>query len=143
MGSWPKAQMSGAAPGRRRRLGVSLRLGPLAVGVVTRGGGGGVFTNALTAAAGPAAPAASRQQIAQHILRTRAAQVMTSPAQAALRMVATGSKALATGPLPGQALPAAGPARPVSGSAQLAKPAFTNVRVNDPSLDTHQLDQTT
>src|SRR5262249_40576181 len=48
-----------------------------------------------------------------------------------------------TGPLPGQALPAAGPARPVSGSAQLAKPAFTNVRVNDPSLDTHQLDQTT
>ena len=143
MGRWPKAQMSGAAPGRRRRIGVSVSIVAIAVAVVTTVVVTGAFTNALTAAAGPAAPAASRQQIAQHILRTRAAQVMTSPAQAALRMVATGSKALATGPLPGQALPAAAPAAPVSGSAQLAKPAFTNVRVNDPSLDTHQLDQTT
>jgi len=135
--------MSGAVPGRRRRIGVSVSIVAIAVALVTTVVVTGAFTNALTAAAGPAAPAASRQQIAQHILRTRAAQVMTSPAQAALRMVATGSKALATGPLPGQALPAAAPAAPVSGSAQLAKPAFTNVRVNDPSLDTHQLDQTT
>jgi hypothetical protein len=103
----------------------------------------GPFSNALTAAAGQAGPAPNRQQIAQHILSTQAAQVMTAPAQAALRMVATGSRALPTGPLPGHALPAAGPAGPVSGSAQLAKPAFTNVRVNDPSLDTHEPDQTT
>ena len=68
---------------------------------------------------------------------------MTAPAQAALRMVATGSRELPTGPLPGHALPATGPAAPVSGGGQLAKPAFTNVLVNDPAQATHPLDQTT
>src|SRR5262249_28065128 len=84
-----------AGPGRRG-MGVSVSMVAMAVAVVTAVVVTGRFTGALTAAAGPAAPAASRQQIAQHILRTRAAQVMTSPAQAALRMVATGNRELAT-----------------------------------------------
>jgi hypothetical protein len=138
----PKTQMNRAAPGRRR-IGARVSIVAIAVAVVTTVAVTGAFTNALTAATGPAGPAPSRQQIAQHILGTQAAQVMTAPAQAALRMVATGSRELPTGPLPGHALPVTGPAAPVSGGRQLAKPAFANVRVNDPALDTHEPDQTT
>jgi hypothetical protein len=143
MGRRPKTQMTGAAPGRRRRIGAPVSIVAIAVAVVTTAAVTGAFTNALTAAAGPAGPTASRQLVAQHILGTQAAGVMTAPAQAALRMVATGSRELPTGPLPGHALPATGPTAPVSGGGQLAKPAFTNVLVNDPSLDTHEPDQTT
>jgi hypothetical protein len=143
MGRWPKTQMTGEAPRRRRRIGAPVSIVAIAVAVVTTVAVTGAFTNALSAAAGPAGPAPSRQQIAQHILSTQAAQVMTAPAQAALRMVATGSRELPTGPLPRHALPALGPAAPVSGGGQLARPAFTNVRVNNPSLDTHEPDQTT
>ena len=143
MGRRPKTQMSGAAPGRRRRIGAPVSIVAIAVAVVTTVAVTGAFTGALSAAAGPAGPAPSRQQIAQHILSTQAAGVMTAPAQAALRMPATGSRELSAGPLPGHALPVAGPSGPASGAGNLAKPAFTNVRVNDPSLDTHEPDQTT
>src|SRR5438128_1100314 len=81
-----------------------------------------------------------RQQFAQHILKTRAAQLMTAPAQAALRIMATGDKQFTAGTLPSH------PSRLASGGAAPAATAagsFTNVRVNDPSLDTHQVDQTT
>src|SRR6266699_941746 len=62
---------------------------------------------------------------------------MTAPAQAALHILATGDKQLAPGLLNH------GPSRPASGGAAPPAPAFSNVRVNDPSLDTHQVDQTT
>jgi hypothetical protein len=135
--------MTGAALGRRRRIGAAVSIVAVAVAVVTTVAVTGAFTSALSAAAGPAGPVLSRQQIAQHILGTQAAGVMTAPAQAALRMVATGSRELPAGPLPGHALPAAGPSGPASSAGNLAKPAFTNVLVNDPSLDTHEPDQTT
>src|SRR5690349_17315878 len=123
----PKTQMTGAAPGRRRRIGAPVSIAAIAVAVVTTVAVTGAFTGALSATAGPAGPAPSRQQIAQHILGTQAAQLLTAPAQAALRMVAAGSRALPTGPLPGQALPGAGPSGPASSAGNLAKPAFTNV----------------
>jgi hypothetical protein len=89
----------------------------------------------------------SRQQVAQHILKTEAARLMTAPAQAALQMLATGSKQLSAGlptnGLPGQGLPGQQTFGAASAGAALPKPAFSNVRVNDPSLDTHQMDQTT
>jgi hypothetical protein len=135
--------MTGAAPGRRRRIGAPVSIVAIAIAVVTTVAVTGAFTGALSAAAGPAGPALSRQQIAQHVLGTQAAGVMTAPAQAALRLVATGSRELPTGPLPGHALPAAAPPAPASNAGNLAKPAFTNVRVNDPALDTHEPDQTT
>jgi hypothetical protein len=143
MGRRPKTQMTGAAPGRRRRIGAAVSIVAIAAAVVTTVAVTGASTSALSAAAGPAGPALSRQQVAQHILGTQAARVMTAPAQAALRMVATGSRELPTGPLPGHALPVAGPSGPASSAGNLAKPAFTNVRVNDPALDTHEPDQTT
>ena len=143
MGRLPKIQLTGAAPGWRRRIGAPVTIMAIAVAVVTTVAVTGAFTGALSAAAGPAGPAPSRQQFAQHILGTQAAGVMTAPAQAALRMMATGSRELPTGPLSGQALPVAGPSGPVSSAGNLAKPAFTNVRVNNPALDTHELDQTT
>src|SRR5215472_17548695 len=143
MGRLQKIGITGRAWARRRRIGAPVSIAAVAVAAVTTAVVTGAFTNALTAAAGPAAPAPSRQQIAQHLLGTQAAQVLTAPAQAALRMVATGSRELPTGPLPGHALPVAGPAAPTSSAGNLAKPAFTNVRVNDPALDTHQPDQTT
>jgi hypothetical protein len=138
----PKTQMTGAAPGRRRRIGALVSIAAIAVAVVTTVAVTGAFTSALSAAAGPAGPAPSRQQIAQHILSTQAAGVMTAPARAALRMLATGSRDLSPG-LPAGGLPAAGPSGHASNAGNLAKPAFTNVRVNDPAQDTHQADQTT
>jgi hypothetical protein len=135
MGRRPKTQISGAAPGRRRRIGAPVSIAAIAVAVVTTVAVTGAFTSALSAAAGPAGPALSRQQVAQRILGTRAAGVMTAPAQAALRMLATGSRDLSPG-LPAHGLPAA-VSGPASSAGNLAKPAFANVRVNDPAQDTH------
>src|SRR5262249_18467509 len=71
---------------------------------------------------------------------------MTSPAQAVVRMQATGSRDLTGGLLP-DTLPGAdqsGPASSASGGGGgPGEPAFANVQVNDPSLDTHEPDQTT
>ena len=82
------------------------------------------------------------QQLAQHILKTRARSYLTSPALAAVSSVASGRSTLT-------------PARAASfadvGTASGGKTgpevrpqsAPPNVRVNDPSGDTHQTDQTT
>jgi hypothetical protein len=142
MGRRPKTQISGAAPSRRRRISAPVSIVAIAVAVVTTVAVTGALTDALTAAASPAGPALSRQQIAQRILGTQAAGVMTAPARAALRMLATGSRDLSPG-LPAGGLPAAGPSGHASNAGNPAKPAFTNVRVNDPAQDTHQTDQTT
>ena len=102
----------------------------------------GAFTGALGIGSGGTGQALTRQQAAQRLLKTQASQVMTSPAQAALRMQATGSKDLSPGssPVGVSVRRQSGPA--TGGGAQL-QPAFSNVRVNDPSLDTHQPDQST
>src|SRR5215831_11646097 len=86
--------------------------------------------------------APTRQQIAQHILSTQAAGVLTAPARAALRILATGSRDLSPG-TPAGGLPVVGPSGPASNAGNLAKPAFTNVLVNNPAQDTHEPDQTT
>jgi hypothetical protein len=81
----------------------------------------------------------ARQQFAQHILKTRAAQLMTAPAQLALRIQATGDN---------QLTPLVVGKPPVAATSGVTGPAvrsagLRNVRVNNPALDTHQVDQTT
>src|SRR5690348_8823822 len=141
MGRLQKRQMVHWARGRRR-ISAPVSIVAVAVAAVTTVALTGAFTGALTAGSGTAGPALTRQQIAQHILSTQAASVMTAPARTALRMLATGSRNLSPG-LPAGGLPAARPAGPASNVGNLAKPAFTNVRVNNPAQDTHQTDQTT
>jgi hypothetical protein len=136
-----KEQMARWARGRRR-IGAPGSVLAIAVAVVTTVTLTGAFTGAFTGGSGGTGPALTRQQIAQQILKTQASEVMTSPAQAALRMLATGSRELSPG-LPPHGLPAQRPSGLATGSGQQAKPAFTNVRVNNPSLDIHQTDQTT
>ena len=136
-----KRQMVGRAEGRRR-ISAPVSIVAVAVAAVTTVGLTGAFTGALTAGSGSPGPVLTRQQIAQHILSTQAAGVMTAPARAALRMLATGSRELAPG-TPAGGLSAAEPSAPASNTGNLAKPAFTNVRVNNPAQDTHQTDQTT
>jgi len=137
-----KVQMTGWARGRRG-IGAPASILAIAAAAVTTVAVTGAFTSAFTAGPGAAGPALSKQQIAQHLLSTQAAQVLTAPAQAALRMVAAGSGQLSPGVLPARGLPAPGPSGPARTGGNLAKPAFTNVRVNDPALDTHMPDQTT
>jgi hypothetical protein len=83
----------------------------------------------------------ARQQFAQHLLKTQAAQLMTAPARAALHIQATGDRQLSQ-----EAVTA--PSEPAASAAQPAVPAvppahLPNVRVNNPALDTHEVDQTT
>jgi hypothetical protein len=82
---------------------------------------------------------AARVRFAQHILNTQAARFMTAPAQAALRMQATGNRQFTQG------LAGLPPVSAHSGGATAAIPSahLRNVRVNNPALDTHQVDQTT
>ena len=136
-----KRQMVGRAGGRRR-ISAPVSIVAVAVAAVTTVALTAAFTGALTAGSSASGPALTRQQIAQHILSTQAAGAMTAPARTALRMVATGSRDLSTG-LPAGGLSAAAPSAGASNAGNLAKPAFTNVRVNDPAQDTHQTDQTT
>jgi hypothetical protein len=141
MGRLRKIQMAGWAWGRRR-ISAPVSILAVAVAAVITVAVTGAFTGALTAGSGAPGPALSRQQIAQRILGTQAPGVMTAPARAALRMVATGSRELSSG-LPPRGLPAAAASGAASSAGNLAKPAFTNVRVNDPAQDTHRTDQTT
>ena len=142
MGRLQKITMTGRA-GRRRRIGASVSVLAIAVAAVTTVTLTGASASTPAAGSGASGPAFSRQQIAQHLLSTQAAQVLTAPAQAALRMVATGSRELSPGLLPARALPLPGPSGPASTVGNLAKPAFTNVRVNNPALDTQEPGQTT
>jgi len=79
------------------------------------------------------------QDVAQHILSTKAAQLMTSPARAALEMFAKGERRFSGS----RSKIDAPKAKTAIGGQSPPTPAFTNVRVNDPSTDTHQIDQTT
>jgi hypothetical protein len=132
----------------RGRRGIRAPVSVLAIVVaaVTTAALTGAFTGA-TSGSGATGPKLNRQQVAQHILKTEAAGLMTAPAQAALHLLATGSKQLSPGlpahGLPGEGRPGQGTSGPASASGAPVKPAFTNVRVNDPSLDTHEPDQTT
>jgi hypothetical protein len=92
--------------------------------------------------AGSAVPTKmDRQAVAQHLLETAAPRFMTAPAQVALHIVATGDNKFAPGLAPG---PEKRPGAALAGGGLApTAPAFSNVRVNDPSRDTHQDDQTT
>src|SRR2546429_352369 len=135
-----KLQMARWARGRRR---VSAPVSVLAIAVVavTTVALTGAFTGALSVGSGATGQALTRQQAAQRILKTQAAQVMTSPAQAALRMQATGSKDLSPGLSPA-GISVRRQSRPATGGGAQSQPAFSHVRVNDPSLDTPQPHQT-
>src|SRR2546429_7427331 len=91
-----KLQMARWARGRRR---VSAPVSVLAIAVVavTTVALTGAFTGALNIGSGATGQALTRQQAAQRILKTQAAQVMTAPALANLPMPATGSKELCSG----------------------------------------------
>jgi hypothetical protein len=150
MGRSRKTQMTGWPLGRRR-VSAPVSILAIAVAAVTTAAVTGAFTGASTGASaavsGGAGPTLTRQQIAQRILRSPASQVMTAPARAFLNMVATGSRELSpgltAGGLPTPRLSTPVPSGPTAREGALAKPAFTNVRVNNPSQDTHMPDQTT
>ena len=89
----------------------------------------------IAGAAGPGNAGLDRQGAAQKIRKLNG-KYLTSPAQSAVRMVANNDRELTPSQ---QAL--RGGAR--SGGLAAGPAAFTNVRVNDPSLDNHQVDQTT
>jgi hypothetical protein len=76
-----------------------------------------------------------RRGAAQEILKLHG-KYLSSPAQAAVRMGANDARAFAVGQ---QSIHGG----PRSGGQAPGAPSFTNVRVNDPSLDSHQVDQTT
>jgi hypothetical protein len=109
------------------------------VGVV-----GAVVTGVATSAGTPQS-LRSQQAFAQHLQQIGVGRFMTAPAQAALAMAAAGNRQLGPRGQLGQT------PQDVSGTAGLANrqgPAVTgsglaNVRVNDPSEDSHFMDQTT
>lgn len=91
----------------------------------------------VTGSAAPPPETPSRQSVAAHISRTRAAPYMTAPAQLVLRMLASRDRHLSP------ALLKPGASRAASGGVGPPAPAFANVRVNNPAADTNQVDQTT
>lgn len=86
-----------------------------------------------------AAPSHTRESIAAHILKSKAGQLMTAPARTILERIARGERP--GGPI--QKSDAFAKLKPASGGLRAAKGSLTNVRVNDPGADTHQIDQTT
>lgn len=82
------------------------------------------------------------QQLAQKLLQTKAAEHMTAPALAAVRMLATGNRTFGQDMSAPTGLQGAlGAARPRG--APPTAPGLGNVRVNDPNEDTHEPSQTT
>ena len=81
----------------------------------------------------------TQQSIAAHILKTKAGQLMTAPARAILERIARGERA--GGPEQGSS--AFAKLKASSGGGNAPSGSLTNVRVNDPSADSHQIDQTT
>jgi len=118
--------------GRRRSV-----IGVLVIGLAVLCSA--ALTGAFAGTSSKTPPSVARQKFAQHILKTRAAQLMTAPAQLALHIQATGDNQL-TPTVVGKP-----PVAATSGSAAAAVPSASlpNVRVNNPALDTHQVDQTT
>jgi len=84
----------------------------------------------------------AKQQFAQQLLKNQAVR-LTWPAQLFLRMQASGSTQL-TQAFAGQAptLPS-GTAGAAAAAPAIPSAGLPNVRVNNPALDTHQVDQTT
>ena len=121
----------------RRRKGVAVFILAVALALTSTA----ALAGALAGAPSTTRTDAARQQFAQHLLKTKAAQLMTAPAQAALHIQATGNRQLS------QQLVTA-PSEPAASGAQTAAAAvppanLPNVRVNNPALDTHEIDQTT
>jgi BNR/Asp-box repeat protein len=81
----------------------------------------------------------TRQQIAQKILQSPAGQTLTTPARIALEMIARGDHRI-TPDSKGISLPKA---KSGKGGHFTGGPGLTNIRVNDPAEDSHQVDQTT
>ncbi|MDQ6793993.1 MAG: glycoside hydrolase [Chloroflexota bacterium] len=94
-----------------------------------------VGSNASTAAT----PPHTRQSIAQHILKTRAAKIATASARLALEATARGERTEAA--LRRDTSLKAN--KPAGGEGENNDRGLANVRVNDPSADGHQVDQTT
>ena len=90
----------------------------------------------IAGAAGSPSSGLDRKGAAQQILKVHG-KYLTAPARAALHMVASDDRQFVA---PQEALH--GGARSGGLAAGPAAP-FTNVRVNDPALDSHQVDQTT
>jgi hypothetical protein len=124
----------------RRPIGAPLAILAIAVMAATAFGLTGGFSGARAAGASAAGPPLNRQQAAQRILKTQAASIMTAPAQAVLRMQASGSKLLSPG-LPPNGISEQSRSAGAGGSPM--RPAFTDVRVNDPAQDSGEPDQTT
>jgi hypothetical protein len=81
----------------------------------------------------------TQQSIAAHIIKTKAGQLMTAPARAILERIARGERAGG----PEQGSNALAKLKVSSGGVNAPTGNLTNVRVNDPSADSHQVDQTT
>ena len=103
-----------------------------AVGIASIIVGAGGSTAAGTANRSP-------QDIAQHLLKTKQARLMTGPARATLEMVAKGERRFSGG----RDKIDSSRSKKGSGGQAPPTPSFTNVRVNNPGEDTNQVDQTT
>jgi hypothetical protein len=122
-----------------RRRGVVIPVLAVAIAVPTTLALNGAFADSTSMAK----TAVLREQAAQRLMKSPAARYLTWPAQVALDYQATGNRSFSQQPLTGSpsqtvlgAAPAtAGPAAP---SANLS-----NVLVNNPGEDTHQVGQTT
>jgi hypothetical protein len=109
------------------------RLALIAIALLLVGVAGG-------SAASPT-PSPTKQDVAKRILDSIAGQTMTSPARAFMVSVARGDNRLSPDSnfnvVPAQHSAKVNAARSTGGSS------LSNVRVNNPALDTHQTDQTT
>jgi hypothetical protein len=121
----------------RRRRGVAVSVLAVALGLMSTAALAGAFADTSSTTRTNSA----RQQFAQHILKTKAAELMTAPAQAALHIQATGDRQLATELVTGT--PSAAASGGAAAAAAVPPANLPNVRVNNPALDTHEVDQTT
>src|SRR3979411_2445915 len=85
-------------------------------------------------------PSPTKQDVAKKILGSEAGKTMSAPARAYMESVARGDHRLA--PDSSEASSQQGAAQ-VTAARATGGSALTNVRVNNPALDTHATDQTT
>jgi BNR/Asp-box repeat protein len=81
----------------------------------------------------------TRQQIAQKILQSPAGKTLSAPARIALEMIARGDHRMT----PDSSGVTAPRAKSGKGGHFTGGPGLTNIRVNNPGEDSHQVDQTT
>jgi hypothetical protein len=99
----------------------------------------GLVIGAVSAIGASSNASFDRQALAQQVLKSPISHYLTWPAQAALNMDASGTRALG----PSASAAANGDTAPTAASTlHAAGPVLTNVRVNNPAEDV-QLDQTT